>query len=54
MLMNHDFDRDVEMRRKLIAEGVYFVPIATKQCSISAAHSEQDIDFMLDRFEHVL
>ena len=54
MLMNHDFDRDVELRRKLIAEGVYFVPIATKQCSISAAHSEQDIDFMLDRFEHVL
>jgi glutamate-1-semialdehyde 2,1-aminomutase len=54
MLTNHDFDRDVELRRKLISEGVYFVPIATKQCSISAAHSEQDIDFMLDRFEHVL
>ena len=54
MLTNHDFERDVELRRKLIAEGVYFVPIATKQCSISAAHSEQDIDFMLDRFEHVL
>ena len=54
MLENHDFDRDVALRRKLIAEGVYFVPIATKQCSISAAHSEQDIDFMLDRFEHVL
>ena len=54
MLTNHDFDRDVALRRKLIAEGVYFVPIATKQCSISAAHTEQDIDFMLDRFEHVL
>jgi len=54
MLTNHDFNRDVELRRKLIAEGVYFIPIATKQCSISAAHSEQDIDFMLDRFEHVL
>jgi len=54
MLTNHDFDRDVELRRKLIAEGVYFVPIATKQCSISAAHTEQDIDFMLDRFEHIL
>ena len=54
MLLNHDFDRDVVLRRKLIDAGVYFVPIATKQCSISAAHTEHDIDFMLDQFEHVL
>ena len=27
------------MRRAMIEAGVYFFPVATKQCSISAAHS---------------
>ncbi|MGH9659271.1 MAG: aspartate aminotransferase family protein [Bryobacteraceae bacterium] len=41
---HHDFARDLAMRRALIDRGVYFFPIATKQCSISLAHTEADID----------
>lgn len=48
ILENHDFVRDVEFRRALIARGVFFVPIATKQCSISAAHTAEDIHHTLD------
>jgi glutamate-1-semialdehyde 2,1-aminomutase len=47
----HDFVRDVQLRRALIERGVFFVPIATKQCSISAAHSVEDVDFTLKQFE---
>jgi glutamate-1-semialdehyde 2,1-aminomutase len=47
----HDFVRDVALRRALIQRGVFFVPIATKQCSLSAAHSEADVAFTLDQFE---
>lgn len=43
MLENHDFVRDADLRRKLIKSGVYLVPVATKQCSISLAHTEADI-----------
>ncbi|MCX6625482.1 MAG: aspartate aminotransferase family protein [Acidobacteria bacterium] len=42
---NHPFDADVAMRLELIRRGVYFFPLATKQASISAAHSEEDIEF---------
>lgn len=41
---HHDFDADVAMRRSLIEEGIFLFPVATKQCSISAAHTEQMID----------
>jgi hypothetical protein len=27
------------------------VPIATKQCSLSTAHSDEDVRFTLDAFE---
>ncbi|MCC7498235.1 MAG: aspartate aminotransferase family protein [Bryobacterales bacterium] len=42
---NHAFDADSAMRLELIRRGVYFFPLATKQASISAAHSEDDIEF---------
>lgn len=45
----HDAEFDLLFRRKLVEEGVYFLPIATKQCSISGAHTEQDIDFTLEK-----
>ena len=45
------FARDVALRRDLIQRGVFFVPIATKQCSLSAAHSDADVRFTLDAFE---
>ena len=47
----HDFARDVALRRALIQRGVFFVPIATKQCSLSAAHSDADVAFTLEQFE---
>lgn len=49
LLLNHDFDKDIELRRKMINSGIYFVPVSTKQCSISAAHTEQDIEMMIER-----
>jgi glutamate-1-semialdehyde 2,1-aminomutase len=51
---NHDFALDETMRRGLIERGVYFFPLATKQCSISFAHSEEDIEFTLQRFNDTL
>ena len=51
---NHDFDKDLVMRRALIERGIYFFPVATKQCSISAAHTDSDIDRTLEALDDVL
>jgi len=51
LLVNHDFALDVAIRRALIDAGIYFIPIATKQCSISASHSMEDINRMVDQFK---
>ncbi len=51
---HHDFTRDERMRRQLIERGVYFFPTPTKQCSISFAHTERDIDATLREIETVL
>jgi len=51
---HHDFDLDQRVRRALIPRGVYFFPVATKQCSISAAHTAEDVDWTLHQFEHVV
>jgi glutamate-1-semialdehyde 2,1-aminomutase len=51
---SHDFARDVALRRALIQRGVFFVPIATKQCSLSAAHTDADVQFTLEQFEAAL
>jgi glutamate-1-semialdehyde 2,1-aminomutase len=51
IIERHDFARDLALRRALIQRGVFFVPIATKQCSLSAAHSEADVNFTLEQFE---
>jgi glutamate-1-semialdehyde 2,1-aminomutase len=51
IIENHDFNRDVALRRALIQRGVFFVPIATKQCSLSAAHAPADVGFTLEQFE---
>ncbi|MEJ1961735.1 MAG: aspartate aminotransferase family protein [Gammaproteobacteria bacterium] len=47
----HDFAKDLAVRRALIERGVFFIPIATKQCSISAAHTVADIDFTLEQLD---
>jgi glutamate-1-semialdehyde 2,1-aminomutase len=54
ILEHHDFERDAALRRTLIELGVFFVPIATKQCSISAAHTVEDIDLTLEQFERAV
>lgn len=51
---HHDFELDAAFRRELIEQGVYLFPLATKQWSISAAHSSSDIDVTLDRIERSL
>jgi glutamate-1-semialdehyde 2,1-aminomutase len=50
----NDFALDEEMRRTLIERGIYFFPQATKQCSISAAHTERDIEVTLEQVEQSL
>ena len=41
---HHNFAMDGAFREALIDAGIYFFPLATKQCSISAAHTRDDID----------
>jgi glutamate-1-semialdehyde 2,1-aminomutase len=51
---HHDSAMDVEMRRQLIARGVYVFPTATKQWSISAAHTNADIDWTVEQITGVV
>jgi glutamate-1-semialdehyde 2,1-aminomutase len=51
---NHDFVLDEEFRRGLVDRGTYFFPVATKQCSISFAHTPSDIEETLRHVEEVL
>jgi glutamate-1-semialdehyde 2,1-aminomutase len=48
---HHRFEEDERMRRDLIERGVYYFPLATKQCSISFAHTEEDIDVTLEQLK---
>jgi len=48
---NHDFDLDQKLRLALIDRGVYFFPAAAKQCSISFAHTEEDVEFTLEQIQ---
>lgn len=50
IMLHHNFYQDLKIRRAMIAAGVFFVPIATKQCSISLEHTSEDIDFTLACF----
>lgn len=48
VLLHHDFEFDLNLRRRLIEKGIYHIPIPCKQGSISYAHSEEDIDKTLE------
>jgi glutamate-1-semialdehyde 2,1-aminomutase len=48
---HHRFEEDERMRRDLIERGVYYFPLSTKQCSISFAHTREDIDATLDHLK---
>ena len=54
LLESHDFGKDTRFRELMIERGVYFFPVPTKQCSLSAAHTEDDVAFTLDQLEEVL
>lgn len=51
---NHDMAKDLRYRRALIDQGVYNFPLPTKQASISAAHTEEDIARTLEITAKVL
>jgi glutamate-1-semialdehyde 2,1-aminomutase len=47
VIQHHDAELDSQLRTKLLDSGVYFFQLPVKQCSISAAHTEEDIDATL-------
>lgn len=51
---NHDFAADTGFRQRLVELGVYFFPVATKQCSISAAHTDADVAQTLEAVEQAV
>jgi glutamate-1-semialdehyde 2,1-aminomutase len=51
---SHDFELDRRYRLALIDRGIYHFPLPTKQGSISAAHTEQDVDLTLERTHDAL
>jgi glutamate-1-semialdehyde 2,1-aminomutase len=51
---HHDMKFDLRYRQALIEKGIYHFPLPTKQGSISAAHTDADIDKTLDATREVL
>jgi glutamate-1-semialdehyde 2,1-aminomutase len=51
---HHDFETDRAMRRQVIDLGTYVFPLPIKQCSISSAHTEADVDESAMHVESVL
>jgi len=54
LVAHHDFRFDENLRRKLIELGIYFFPLATKQCSISVSHTREDIEATLEQVKSAL
>jgi glutamate-1-semialdehyde 2,1-aminomutase len=52
--LNNDMERDVAYRRAMIEAGVFHFPVATKQSSISLAHTDEDIDRTIAITEDVI
>ena len=48
ILEHHDFDLDMRYRLGLIERGIYQIPVACKQGSVSFAHTAEDIARTLD------
>jgi glutamate-1-semialdehyde 2,1-aminomutase len=51
---HHDFEIDTIFRTLLVESGIYVFPLPPKQCSISAAHSTDDIDQTLEHMQRTL
>jgi len=54
VLENHDFDFDKRYRLALIKCGIYHFPLPCKQGSVSAAHTDSDIDRTLELTREVM
>lgn len=54
ILMHHDFEFDLRLRKALIKKGIYNIPIPCKQSSVSYAHTDEDIDRTLEATWEVL
>ncbi len=54
LMHNHDFDFDRRYRRALIERGVYHFPLPCKQGSISAAHTDEDLERTLEETRRAL
>jgi glutamate-1-semialdehyde 2,1-aminomutase len=54
ILYHHDFDFDILLRKAWIKNGIYQIPIACKQGSVSYAHSNDDIDETLHKTRKIL
>lgn len=52
--LNHDAERDVAYRRAMIEAGIFHFPVATKQSSISLAHTDDDIDRTIEITDKVV
>jgi glutamate-1-semialdehyde 2,1-aminomutase len=54
ILINHDFSFDLRYRRALIQKGIYHIPLACKQASVSYSHTAEDISRTLEMTRQVL
>lgn len=54
ILQHHSFPTDAAMRQAMVEAGIYFFPLPVKQGSISAAHTEADIDQTLEHWQGAL
>jgi len=54
ILENVDFTMDLQYRKALINKGIYHIPIACKQGSVSYSHSHEDISKTLEKTREVL
>jgi glutamate-1-semialdehyde 2,1-aminomutase len=54
LAIHHDFTTDAIFRRILVEQGIYVFPLATKQWSLSAAHSRTDVELTLRHIEDAL
>jgi glutamate-1-semialdehyde 2,1-aminomutase len=51
VIEHNDVALDAQLRKKLLDSGVYFFQLPMKQCSLSAAHTEADVDATLRAVE---
>jgi glutamate-1-semialdehyde 2,1-aminomutase len=54
LAMHNNFEKDTIFRRLLVDRGIYVFPQATKQWSLSAAHSAADVDLTLRQIRFAL